>query len=169
MAKKKNENLFDFIDDAPNPVFNLNEEIITETKKKLTPFDFLKTINETKNNLIVEDPDNESSYIPFIVNKGLSFFYDTLFYANEMNTHASVLTNKMQYDFYLSVIPVKKRYSKWFKKMDIENVVKYIMSDYKCNQKRAIEMLSLLSDEQKEAIVQKHEIAENKKNERIIR
>lgn len=166
MARKKT-NLFDFMDEAPDPVFNLNDNEPEAKKKNLTPFDFLKTINETKNNLIIEDPDNESLYVPFIVNRGLSLFHDTLFFANEMNSSASVLTNKMQYDFYMSVIPVRKRYSKWFKKLDTENVVKYLMSDYKCNQRRAIEMLNLLSDEQKEAIVQKHETAENKKNERI--
>lgn len=170
MAKKKkqNENLFDFIDEAPESVLNIDEAIANDTSKiqKYTPFDFLKTINETKQNLLSENPDNEKDYLPFIVNKGLSLFPDTIFYANEMNYCAQYLSNKMQYEFLLYTIPKRKRYSKWVKKLELENVIKYIMMDYKCNQMRAIEISQLLSEEDKQKIIKEHENYGVQKNEK---
>ena len=50
----------------------------------MNPFDYLKSINATKKNIMVDDI-TESEYNAFIINRGLSFFPDTVRYANEMN------------------------------------------------------------------------------------
>ena len=50
----------------------------------MTPFDYLNAINQSKENLIVDEL-SEKEYVPFVVNKGLSYFPDTILYANEMN------------------------------------------------------------------------------------
>ena len=60
--------------------------------------DFLKSINDTKNNLIDEDDLCERLYSPFIVNRCLSYFNDTILYVNEMNKN-SHLDKKLQYDY----------------------------------------------------------------------
>ena len=52
---------------------------------KLSPFDFLNAINTTKEDLLEKDPQNIKDYNPFMVNKGLSYFADTVMQANEMN------------------------------------------------------------------------------------
>ena len=46
----------------------------------MTPFDFLNEINYGKNNLMADDIDHqvEKKYLPFIVNKGLSYTMDTV-------------------------------------------------------------------------------------------
>ena len=63
----------------------------------------LKTINYTKENLMLEDPLTESQYAPFIVNKCLSYFTDTVLHANEINRNAH-LDNRLQYDYYLHAV-----------------------------------------------------------------
>ena len=50
----------------------------------MNPFEYLKAINETKKDIMVDDVA-EKQYNPFIINRGLSFFKDTILYANEMN------------------------------------------------------------------------------------
>ena len=92
----------------------------------MTPFDFLKAINQTKENLIVDEV-SEKAYTPFIVNRGLSFFPDTIMYANEMNQN-SMLDNKAQFLFLLNSIRPKKRFSKWLKSEKLDAVE--VISEY---------------------------------------
>ena len=42
----------------------------------MSPFDYLKAINETKEDVMLT-PQDERKYAAFIVNRGLSFFMDT--------------------------------------------------------------------------------------------
>ena len=63
----------------------------------MTPFDFLKSINDTKENLIVDDI-TEKQYNAYMVNRGLSYFPDTVMIANEMNV-SPYLDAKLQFDF----------------------------------------------------------------------
>ena len=81
----------------------------------MSPFDFLNEINIGKKDLLREDPLNIKDYKPFMVNRGLSYFGDTVMAANEMNQliGAPVL---WQNDFLLHTIKKKKRFSKWYKK-----------------------------------------------------
>ena len=61
----------------------------------MSPFDYLNSINMTKKNLMV-DEQSEKDYVPFIVNRGLGYFQDTVLLANEMNVNCSNLDHKMQ-------------------------------------------------------------------------
>jgi hypothetical protein len=78
-------------------------------------FDYVKSITYLK-----QEVEDLSSYVPFIVNKALSYYPDTVFYANEMNISQNV-PEKMQYLFLLNSISKAKRFSKWEKKEEIEN------------------------------------------------
>ena len=69
--------------------------------------DWLNSINMTKKNLMDEDPDLESEYPPYIINRCLSGFLDTIMYSNEMNM-VSTLDKKLQYDFFLNSIRTRK-------------------------------------------------------------
>jgi hypothetical protein len=64
----------------------------------MTPFDYINAINANKD--IIGSSDNpeevEKEYTPFMVNRGLSYFVDTILYANEMNS-ASDISNKLQF------------------------------------------------------------------------
>ena len=79
----------------------------------MSPFDYLKAINETKENIMLTSQD-EKKYAPFIVNRGLSFFMDTIFQANEVNFHFH-LDSRLQFDYLLNSVRKKRRYSKWLK------------------------------------------------------
>ena len=52
----------------------------------MNPFDYLNAINATKEDVMVDDVA-ESKYNAFLINRGLSYFVDTVLYANEMNLH----------------------------------------------------------------------------------
>lgn len=119
------------------------------------PFDFLNSINQTKVNIMQEDQLAEKDYNPFIVNRGLSYFQDTIALANEMNMHHD-LPKKLQYEFYLNIVRPRKRFSKWFKKEedgDLEIVQEY----YGYSNRQALQALSILSKKNIEAIKQKLE------------
>jgi len=122
---------------------------------RISPWDFTNSITLNKKDLMEEDPSLEKDYLPFIVNTSLSYFTDTIEYANMMNMNHH-LDNKLQYSFYLNSVRPKKRFSKWAKKIDDENldaVVKY----FGYNRTKAKEVIKLLSPEQIEEIKRKNE------------
>jgi hypothetical protein len=116
---------------------------------KISPFDFVNAINTTKEDLI-RNTDNpelaEKDYNPFLVNRALSYFPDTVAFANEMN-RLSHLPHIMQNDFYLNIIRKRKRFSKWHKTKKDKNAM-IIAEYYQCSMKRAMEYLSILTDTQ---------------------
>jgi len=109
---------------------------------KLT--DWLNSINITKKN-ILEDPLLEKEYSPYIINRSLSYFPDTLFHANEMN-QKHLLPKKLQYDYLRIVIRKRKRFSKWDKK-DHGDDLELIKQYYNYSTKKALEVLPLLTKE----------------------
>lgn len=112
----------------------------------MSPFDFLNSINQTKINLF-DDPENEKSYVPFMVNRGLSYFPDTIFHSNEMNKYSGS-PKDWQYSFYLNAIPKRKRYSAWAKKDKQSDDIALLISLYGYSIKRALEAIDLLTSEQ---------------------
>lgn len=112
----------------------------------MTPFDFLNAINENKKDLF-QDPQAAKDYSPFMINRGLSFFPDTVLYANEMNKHAQIPT-KWQFEFLKNSIPKKKRFSKWHKKDTTTDQLKLVMKHYNYSEKKAYEVLNILSPKQ---------------------
>ena len=83
--------------------------------------DYLYSINQSKKNLMDGDVDAVKGYPPFIINKCLSSFTDSILYANEMNVH-NHLDKKMQYDFYINSLKPRKRFSPWLRKDELENL-----------------------------------------------
>lgn len=124
----------------------------------MNPFEFVNSINFTKKDLMTNSDNDELSekaYVPFLVNKSLSYFVDTIMYSNEINT-LSHLDNKLQYHFLLNSIRPSKRFAKWAKKQDsndLDNVKAY----FNLNNEKAQQALSLLSREQLKLIEQKLE------------
>jgi len=112
----------------------------------VSPFDFLNSINSTKVNLLDKDPENINQYNSFLVNRSLSYFPDTVFMSNEMN-RLHHLDAKMQYDFLINIIRKKKRFSKWDKpeqRDDIECVKRY----FGYSETKAKQVVGLLSESQ---------------------
>jgi hypothetical protein len=120
----------------------------------MSPFDFLNAINMTKKDLIREDPLNEKDYNPFMVNRGLSYFADTVMMANEMNRNSGI-PKKWQNDFLLNTISKKKRFSKWHKKDADDRKLLLIMEYYKYSTERAKEVMDIVSPDQLTMIEEK--------------
>ena len=115
----------------------------------ISPFDFVKSINDTKENLITDDW-SEDQYNAFIVNKALSFTPDTIIYANEMNSRPH-LAKSLQYNFLINIVRKKKRFSKWIKKEKIE-AIEIVKEYYGYNTEKARKAVSILSEKQIENI-----------------
>ena len=111
----------------------------------MSPFYYLKAINESKEDVMLTSQD-EKKYAAFIVNRGLSFFMDTIFQANEINRNHH-LDSRLQFDYLLNSIRQKKRYSKWLKseKLDDLGIVKEY---YGFGNEKAKDALKILSKEQ---------------------
>jgi hypothetical protein len=118
----------------------------------MNPFDFIKAIGETKENLIIGNL-SEKEYTPFIVNKGLSYFPDTVLYVNEMN-RLHLLDNKPQFVYLLNSIRPRKRYSKWLKNELAENV-KVISEVYGYSHAKARQVADLFTPDQLEIMKEK--------------
>jgi hypothetical protein len=88
----------------------------------------------------------EAQYVPFMVNRTLSYFYDTVLVANEMNLHSN-LDNKLQFDFFINIVRKRKRFTKWMKP-DTFDDVDVIKEFYGYSNQKAIQALSLLTPEQ---------------------
>ncbi len=109
------------------------------------PFDYVNDINYGKKNIMVDDVA-EKDYNAFIVNRALSYFNDTVLYANEMNIHHS-LDSKLQYSFLINIVRKQKRWSKWLKPNDVTNL-ELIKEYYGYSNEKAKSVLSLFSTEQ---------------------
>tara|TARA_R110002167_G_scaffold116672_6_gene292020 strand:- start:3641 stop:4054 length:414 start_codon:yes stop_codon:yes gene_type:complete len=114
----------------------------------IKPFDYVTAINTHKD--IMTDTDNdalmEKDYNPFLSNRAFSYHNDSILQANEMNQRHH-LDKKMQFDYLLNNIRPRKRFAKWIKNESSEDV-SVIKEYYGYNNTKAIEALSVLSEEQ---------------------
>ena len=107
----------------------------------MSPFEIIKAISSTKENIL----ENEKDYNGFMVNRGLSYFPDTVIYANEMNKYHH-LDTRLQFDFLINIVRKRNRFSKWNKSIESENI-SAIKKFYGYSNEKARDVLPLLSDE----------------------
>ena len=108
--------------------------------------DWLNSINFTKEDLTVDDPDTVKEYPAYIINRCLSGHLDTILYSNEMNLHPN-LDKDMQYQFFLNSLRKRKRFSPWLRKDKVENL-NIIKKYYGYSNEKALQALRLLTNEQ---------------------
>ena len=111
----------------------------------MNPFNYLNAINYTKQNIMVDDL-TEKAYNPFMVNRSLSYFNDTVLFANEMNQHHH-LDNRLQFDFFINIVRKKRRFSKWNKPETVSDV-EVVKEYYGYSNEKARQALTLLTPEQ---------------------
>lgn len=112
--------------------------------------DWMKSINQTKNNLIEDDPSLEKSYPPFIINKCLAGHKDAILYANEMNRNAH-LDKKLQYDFLINTLRPRKRFTPWVKKHNLDDI-DLVKEYYGYSHDKSMKALEILTREQLDSI-----------------
>ena len=119
----------------------------------MKPFDFINAITTTKEDLF-KDPIANKDYNAFLVNHGLSYFQDTILWANLMNMNHH-MPNDMQFQFYINIITKKKRFNKWVKKEKDSNSFLLVKEYYGYSDEKTRQALDILSDDQIATIEQK--------------
>jgi Bacteriophage clamp loader A subunit len=117
-----------------------------------SPFDYINSISQSKKDMM-EDEAGEKAYNAWLINRGLSYFPDTILYANEVNL-LHHMDNKLQYAYLINTIRPKKRFSKWVKKKE-DGDLEAIMKCYGYNIDKAKSALSILSPDQVKTIKEK--------------
>lgn len=118
----------------------------------VSPFEFVGSINQTKKDIM----ESEKDYSPFMVNRALSYFPDTVFYAAEMNAMPH-LDNRLQYDFLRAAIRPRKRFSKWAKGKESEDI-RLVREVYGFTIEKARQALKCLSDEDLEKLRDRQDV-----------
>jgi len=113
--------------------------------------DYLNAINYTKEPLLDSEDDQwVKKYPPYIINRCISPFPDTIQLVNEIN-QLHHLDKKLQYDFLINSLRTRKRYTPWMKAKKLENL-EYVKEYYGYNNEKAKSALDILNDEQISAI-----------------
>jgi hypothetical protein len=130
----------------------------------VNPFDYVNSITMTKKNMMRNsENDNlaEKDYNPWVVNKALSYFQDTVLIANEVNMYHA-LEKRAQYEYLINMVRPNKRWAKWVKdeaNEDLDIVCAY----YNVNPIVGREYLSLLTKEQIQIMKKEQEKGGTKK------
>lgn len=114
----------------------------------MNAFDYVNAINMSKKDMMTgteNDELAEKGYVPFVTNRALSYFPETVMYANHMNIH-HILDNKLQFHYLLNSIRPGKRFSKWAKREDGD--LQLVMDYFQYGIDKAKQVLPLLSEEQ---------------------
>jgi|TARA_B100000809_G_C14846987_1_gene426875 hypothetical protein len=114
--------------------------------------DYLKAINETKENLLdTNDITWEKKYPPYVINRCMSMFYDTIMHSNEMNG-LHFLPKRMQFHYFINSIRKKRRFGgKWLSQTKLKNLA-LVKEYYGYSNSKAKEALNILSKNQIENI-----------------
>jgi hypothetical protein len=99
--------------------------------------DYLYSINQSKKNILDDDVDAERAYPPYIINRCLSSFTDTILFVNEMNKNCHLLNS----------IKPRKRFSPWAKKDSID-YLDVVKEYYGYNDDKALQALRVLTKDQ---------------------
>jgi hypothetical protein len=114
--------------------------------------EIIPSILQTKKDI----PENEKYYVPFVVNRALSYHMDCILYANQMNMNHG-LPGNLQYQYLLNTVrPMKRKFQPWQKQVvtkDLECVKEY----FGYSNEKAKDALRILSDQQIALIKEKLE------------
>jgi len=118
---------------------------------KLTPFSFVNEINYGKKDLMRDQNGDHSDllervYNPYITNRSLSYFHDTVIHANEMNKNHH-LDSRLQNVYLINTIRKRKRFSKWMKTTELDDM-EAVKEYYGYSNDKARQVLTLLNNEQ---------------------
>lgn len=118
------------------------------------PFDYVNSILQTKEHMMrgtENDKLAEDGYNPWLTNVSLSYHSDTILMANLANS-LHHLPKRAQYDLLINMVrPKKRQFHKWAKQTVSEDL-DLVCEVYECNRTVGNEYLSLLTQEQLEAL-----------------
>jgi hypothetical protein len=90
----------------------------------------------------------ENEYVPFVVNRALSYHIDCILFAQDLNFYKN-LDKKLQYDYlFYSIKPYKRPFRKWIKSGSSYDDIKLIQEYFNYSFKKAKEVSNLISEDQ---------------------
>lgn len=108
--------------------------------------EIIPSILQTKKSVINDDLDAKD-YVPFVVNRSLSYHIDCVLYVNEMNLYPEI-DKDMQYQYLLNTIrPMKRKFQSW-QKSQVEKDLECVKIYFGYSNAKAREALRILTDEQ---------------------
>lgn len=122
---------------------------------EVNPFTFVNAITDTKQDLM-QDPENVKAYSAFMINRALSYFYDTVLYANEMNMRPD-LDKDQNFSYFINIVRKKKRFAKWAKPA-INDDIKAVMEYFQYSLRHASSIMPLLTPEQLKEIKKQQKV-----------
>ena len=108
--------------------------------------EIVPSILQTKKNPFKDELDYKD-YVPFVVNRALSFHQDCVLYANELNLSPG-MDKDMQYLFYLNTIRSMKRKFQPWQKTSTDKNIEAVKTYFGYSNEKAKEALRILTEEQ---------------------
>ena len=108
--------------------------------------DYLNAINHTKVSMDKLDDDYEyvlKKYVPFIINKGMSYFPESIIQSNNMNFFCGI-DKRMHFDYLQHSVRKRKRFSKWLKK-NTSSDLQVIKDYFGYSNSKAYDVLDILT------------------------
>lgn len=115
----------------------------------MSPFDFVKSITSTKENLYSTEDLFSKDYNSFVINRALANSPQTVLFADAINQFPD-LPKKLQYDFYLYGVPKQNKYTGWTKKESIDidsDLLTFVCEEMNLSPTRATEVIRLLGED----------------------
>lgn len=108
--------------------------------------EIVPSILQTKKNVFESESDYKD-YVPFIVNRALSFHSDCIPYVEEMN-RMHYLDKDMQYQYLINTVrPMKRKFVPW-QKAQVEKDIECVKEYFGYSNQKARDALRILSNEQ---------------------
>ena len=108
--------------------------------------EIVPSILQTKKNPFKDELDYKD-YVPFVVNRALSFHQDCVLYSNELNLNPG-MDKDMQYQFYLNTIRSMKRKFQPWQKTSTDKNIEAVKTYFGYSNEKAKEALRILTEEQ---------------------
>ena len=108
--------------------------------------EIIPSILQTKKSVINDDIDAKD-YVPFVVNRALSYHMDCVLYVNELNLYPEI-EKDLQYQYLLNTIrPMKRKFQPW-QKSEVDKNIDCVKTYFGYSNQKAKEALRILNDEQ---------------------
>jgi Bacteriophage clamp loader A subunit len=108
--------------------------------------EIIPSILQTKKSVIHDDVDLKD-YVPFLVNRALSYHVDCVPFLNDLNLYPQI-DKDMQYSYLLnSIRPMKRKFAPW-QKPSVDKDIECVKQFYGYSNQKAKEALRILNDDQ---------------------
>lgn len=111
--------------------------------------EWVDSISSTGKDIMPDPNVSSKDYPEFAINRGMSQSIDTVMFAQAMNQRPGV-KGRMHYAFLLAAVKKKKRYSKWAKKTEDDNLadLEMVKEYFNFSNEKALSALSILTKDQ---------------------